>query len=232
MREEAVVLGGEHRVDHRAGHLVEPDRTVILARTIHRAREHLAFERHGRDVLAAVGDPGDTLVLDLQPHQPRIAATVLGATQEDLPRAAGAPELARRPRGGARLVVAEPSEGGRERDALDVDPRCQRLSGRVDVRRAARIRALEPDELDDRVDDRCEQPEGEDGQEHRPAPTGERHCRFQLLIHLSWPHDEALACRASCTRCASRQTVLVQCTWMEEGGGRLALTVRALTAVG
>ncbi len=95
MLEEAVVLGRQHRVDQYPRYLIEPDRPMVLAGAVRRARQHFGLEREIGDLLAGPRDALDALVDHVEMNGLRLAATLPDLERKELPVASHAPELSR-----------------------------------------------------------------------------------------------------------------------------------------
>jgi hypothetical protein len=156
MLEEAVVLDGQHGVGELPGHLGQAHRPVRLAGLVDRAREHLRLQRDLVDGAPVGGDAIDAIAREREPHL--LGAPIrVGSAQLDVPGATRAAVGA----GGqgaarvlpARVLIVEPLEGGGQPDPLDVDPRRQRLAGRVDEGGPPRVDPREPGELQAGIDE-------------------------------------------------------------------------------
>src|SRR5919198_1789257 len=95
MIEEAMVLGGQDRLQQAEGDVTQPHGAVVLAGPVARARENLGLQRGGADVLTIVGHPCDALVAYLDAHALR-AAQPGEPAEMDVPGPARAVELSRR----------------------------------------------------------------------------------------------------------------------------------------
>ena len=139
--EEAMVLGGEDRVDEDQGHLGQPHGTVVFAGAVVGAGQHFRLEGGGADVVAIACDARDALVARLEPDalrgRPRCAAQV------DLPGAADAAELAGRGHRPARVGVFQPRQRAGQVHAPHVHAGNQGLGAGVDERGAALFDPLE-----------------------------------------------------------------------------------------
>ncbi len=113
MLEEPMILGGQDRVDDDGWHLGEPQRTILLARSVSGAREHLALQGDGADLLTVTNDARDPLArqLEVKRGTPRYAFALL-TSADDVPRGSGAAELAGGSGLGANFRVSEPGKRG------------------------------------------------------------------------------------------------------------------------
>ena len=160
--EEAMILGGQDRLQQAEGHVAQPHRAVVLTRPIAGARQHLGLEGGGPDVALVARDADDAVVAHLDAHalgaaQPRQSAQV------DLPVALGAVELAGGVGGARRLGIRQPRQRAREVGDLHLDAGGEGLRRGVDERGAARLDAVEARELDGRVHEEGKQGNAADG---------------------------------------------------------------------
>ena len=181
VREESVILRGQHGIDHRARYLGEPHRAVVLVRRVPGARQHLGLEHGGPDVRAVTGDAGDALGGHVEAHAlgGRATRAAVACVEIDFPGAGTAAELARGSRRATRLDVAQPAERPGQIDGADVHAGREGLPRRVQIGRPPCLRVAEARQLDTGVDDEPEDREGDDYGEddghERPRPH-ELHC--------------------------------------------------------
>ena len=163
--EEAVVLGGQHRVDQHQRHLGQPHRAMVLAGPVVGAGEDLGLQRGGADVVAVARHPRDAIVARLDAHA--LGRPARPAAQVDLPGAAHAPELPGRRRRPVRVGVLQARQRAGQIHAAHVHAGHERLCRGVDERGAPLLDALEAGQGQRGVDDERHQEDDEDGGEAR-----------------------------------------------------------------